>query len=63
MDLLGWGKRRIAVFYWLVSLLLGTVSLYLGTVGKVVVFSLVVIFVFSFLIWAKRHSLKINPSN
>jgi UDP-GlcNAc:undecaprenyl-phosphate GlcNAc-1-phosphate transferase len=58
MDLLGWGRRRIAVFYWLASLLLGIVSLFLGTTGKIVTFALVVIFVFSFLIWAKRKSLK-----
>ena len=60
MDLFGWGKQRIAIFYWLVSLLLGTVSLFLGTMGKIVIFGLVVLFVFSFLIWAKLYSLKKN---
>jgi len=58
MDLLGWGKRRIAIFYWLVSLLLGIISLFLGTTGKIIVFGLVVLFVFWFLIWAKTYSLK-----
>jgi UDP-GlcNAc:undecaprenyl-phosphate GlcNAc-1-phosphate transferase len=58
MDLFGWGKRRIAIFYWITSLLLGIISLYLGTVGKIVVFTLVVMFVFSFMIWAKFHSLR-----
>ncbi len=32
---IGWGKRRIAVFYWLVSLLFGIASLYLEGVEKV----------------------------
>lgn len=58
MDLLGWGRQRIAVFYWSVSLLLGGVSLFLDTTGKIVAFVLTIAFVFSFLIWAKFYSLK-----
>jgi len=58
MDLFGWGKRRIAVFYWLASLLLGLVSLYLNTVGKIIAITIAVVFVFSFLIWAKQRSQK-----
>lgn len=58
MDLLGWGKRRIAVFYWTVSLGLGVISLYLDTTGKIVAFALTIGFVFSFLIWAKLQSKK-----
>lgn len=53
MDLFGWGKRRIAIFYWLASLLLGIVSLYLNTTGKIITFFLTLGFVFGFLIWAK----------
>lgn len=56
MDLFGWGKRRIAVFYWLASLLLGIVSLYLNTTGKIITFLMTIVFVFSFLIWAKIKS-------
>lgn len=58
MDLLGWGRRRIAVFYWVASLFLGIVSLFLGTVGKIIVFCLTLAFVFTFLIWAKRKSIQ-----
>jgi len=58
MDLYGWGRRRIAVFYWLASLLLGIISLYLNTVGKMIAFGATVIFVFSFLIWSKIKALK-----
>lgn len=55
MDELGWGRRRIAVFYWFSSLCLGVLSLYLNTVGKIVTMAVVVSFVFGFLIWAKLH--------
>ena len=58
MDLFGWGKRRIAVFYWLASLLLGLISLYLNTIGKIITLTVTVGFVFSFLIWAKWRSQK-----
>ena len=34
MDVFGWGRRRIAVFYWFSSVLMGWLSLHLGTVGK-----------------------------
>lgn len=53
IDVLGWGKRRIAVFYWLSTLILGILSLYLNTVGKMVTIILVTSLVFGFLIWAK----------
>lgn len=58
MDIWGWGRRRIAVFYWGASLFLGLVSLYLGTIGKIVVFGLTVIFVFGLLIWMKKKAVR-----
>lgn len=60
MDILGWGKRRIAVFYWAVSLGLGLISLYLNTTGKIIAFAAVIGFVFTFLIWAKSRSVKLR---
>jgi UDP-GlcNAc:undecaprenyl-phosphate GlcNAc-1-phosphate transferase len=53
MDVLGWGRRRIALFYWLTTLILGVISLYVNTLGKVVTIILVTLMVFGFLIWAK----------
>ena len=53
MDVLGWGKRRVAIFYWLTSLSLGMLSLYLNTTGKIITVGLVMALVFGFLIWAK----------
>lgn len=37
MDL-GWGRRRIAVFYWAVTAILGCVSLFLNGLEKLIVF-------------------------
>lgn len=56
MDHFGWGKRRVAIFYWLTSLLLGLLSLYLNTLGKVITLVLTTSFVFGFLIWVKIKS-------
>jgi UDP-GlcNAc:undecaprenyl-phosphate GlcNAc-1-phosphate transferase len=38
---LGWGKRRIAVFYWTITALLGCSSLFLSGVEKLMAFTLV----------------------
>lgn len=35
---IGWGKRRIAVFYWLISFILGLSSLFLKGVEKIIAF-------------------------
>lgn len=53
MDVLGWGKRKVAVFYWLTSLIMGVLSLYLNTMGKLITIIVSLSLVFSFLIWAK----------
>lgn len=62
MDVLGWGRRRIALFYWLSSLFLGVLSLYLNTIGKVVTILGVVAIVFGFLIWVKlQQTQRLKP--
>ncbi len=53
LDVYGWGRRRIAVFYWLTSLSMGMLSLYLNTTGKIITMVLVTSVVFFFLIWTK----------
>jgi len=58
MDVLGWGRRRIAVFYWLSSLSLGVLSLYLPTMGKIITIGITTSLVFIFLIWAKQKQEK-----
>lgn len=53
LDVYGWGRRRIAVFYWLTSLAMGLLSLYLNTSGKIITMVIVTSVVFGFLIWTK----------
>ncbi len=53
LDVFGWGRRRIAVFYWVVSFGLGVLSLVLDTRGKIISIVLVSGAVFAGLIWAK----------
>lgn len=60
LDVLGWGRRRIAVFYWATSLGLGWLSLQLDTWGKMVTLLLVMGLVFGFLIWAKLKQSNLN---
>lgn len=58
MDVLGWGRRRIAIFYWLTSFALGSMSLYLNTTQKMITIGITALLVFGFLIWAKYQPLK-----
>lgn len=58
-DVLKWGKRRIALFYWVSSMVLGVLSLYLNTVGKLLTIATVTALVFGFLIWA-RYARKVD---
>jgi len=60
LDVLKWGRRRIAVFYWATSFLLGLSSLYLNTLGKLITMGTVFVLVFGFLIWAKIQTTKHN---
>ncbi|MBQ6154750.1 undecaprenyl/decaprenyl-phosphate alpha-N-acetylglucosaminyl 1-phosphate transferase [bacterium] len=57
LDRLHWGRRRIAIFYWLVTLVMGAAALVLPTWGKIGAFLLVVAMVFWFLIEVKLQSL------
>lgn len=56
MDVLGWGRRRIAIFYWVTSFALGVLSLYLNTVAKVITIAITAGLVFGFLTWAKHRT-------
>lgn len=53
MDNFGWGRRRISIFYILTSFLMGFLSLFLNTTGKIISIVLVTFFVFAFLIYNK----------
>lgn len=58
LDVLGWSRQQVALFYWLSSLFLGILSLFLSSLGKLLVLGMTIALVFSFLIWAK---LKTTP--
>lgn len=47
---LGWGKRRIAVFYWLVSIMLGVSSLFLQGIEKLTAFATLAIILLVFIL-------------
>ena len=51
---IGWGKRRIAVFYWVVSLILGICSLFLKGLEKGIAFVTIGIILFVFIIIIDR---------
>ncbi|MBP7768564.1 undecaprenyl/decaprenyl-phosphate alpha-N-acetylglucosaminyl 1-phosphate transferase [Candidatus Woesebacteria bacterium] len=56
LDVFHWGRRRIAVFYWLSSAVLGILSLYLNTTGKLVTIAIIFLMIFGVLIVAKMQS-------
>lgn len=58
MDVFGWGKRRIAMFYWSTSLCLGLVSLYMDTSAKIITLILTTSVVFGVLVLAKIKNKK-----
>lgn len=47
---IGWGRRRIAVFYWVVTLMLGVASLFLKGPEKVVAFTTVALLLIVFIL-------------
>ncbi|MFZ2026622.1 MAG: MraY family glycosyltransferase [Microgenomates group bacterium] len=55
---LGWGKRRIAVFYWFITGILGCASLFLSGIEKLIAFMIVAVLLalFFFIIDKKQRS-------
>lgn len=58
LDVLGWSKQKIALFYTGTSIGMGVLSLYLTSIQKVLAVAIVGILVVSFLVWAKYMTLK-----
>jgi len=58
IDVLGWSKQQVSIFYWATSLSLGLLSLFVGTTGKIIILSLTMSSVFYFMFWAKKQQLK-----
>lgn len=59
---IGWGKRRIAVFYWLISLILGISSLFLKGLEKLIAFATIglVLLIFILIINKMKKTVKIE---
>lgn len=61
---LGWGKRRIAVFYWIMTLILGVSSIILSGFEKLIVFCAIAIILFIFILFIeemkKQNNTKID---
>jgi UDP-GlcNAc:undecaprenyl-phosphate GlcNAc-1-phosphate transferase len=55
---LGWGKRRIAIFYWLISLILGLISLFVKGIGKIFILTVIAIVLFIFLLRVEQIKTK-----
>ncbi len=47
---IGWGKRRIAIFYWFITFILGVASLFLKGIEKVIVFVTIALLLFFFIL-------------
>ena len=58
LDVFKWTPQQISLLYWCSSLVLGMLSLYLNTTGKLITISVTIAAVFGVLIWAKKLSLK-----
>lgn len=58
---LGWGRRRIALFYWLVSAILGLVAINLGSQQKLLAFVLLFTVLGSILLWLSFFSTFLKP--
>lgn len=51
---IGWGKRRIAVFYWMITLILGVASLFLEGTEKLISFVMIAIILLVFITMIER---------
>ncbi|NCN82546.1 MAG: undecaprenyl/decaprenyl-phosphate alpha-N-acetylglucosaminyl 1-phosphate transferase [Candidatus Pacebacteria bacterium] len=52
-DTFGWSRQKIAIFYSFSSIALGTLSLYLNTIGKLLTIAITMSLVFGVLFWVK----------
>jgi len=51
---IGWGKRRIAIFYWFITFILGVASLFLKGIEKVIVIMTIAILLLIFIILIEK---------
>lgn len=51
---IGWGKRRIAIFYWFITFILGVASLFLKGIEKVIVFITIALLLLVFILMIEK---------
>ncbi len=51
---IGWGRRRIAVFYWIVTFILGISSLFFQKIEKVLAFCIIAVLLFLFIMLTEK---------
>lgn len=57
----GWGKRRIAIFYWLTTAVLGIIALSVSSEQKLFVFLTVIVVMGGMLLWLSRVRKEFTP--
>jgi UDP-GlcNAc:undecaprenyl-phosphate/decaprenyl-phosphate GlcNAc-1-phosphate transferase len=60
---LGWGKRKIALFYWILSIILGTVALTVTSKQKLFTMLFLVVAFGGFILWVKFFTQFSKPSD
>lgn len=60
---IGWGKRRIAWFYWIISLILGVSSLFLKGIEKLIAFVMIGIMLLAFMFIIEQVKKQRSPSS
>lgn len=58
----GWGRRRIALFYWIVSAILGAIALSVSARQKIFTIFLVAIILAGFILWLKLSTIWLRRS-
>ena len=58
---IGWGKRRIALFYWGVSAILGAIALTVTSQQKIFAFLIVIVALSIFFLWVHYFTQFLNP--
>ncbi len=59
----GWSKRRVALFYWIVSVILGTVALNINAKQKFFTVLVVAAILFGFILWLKLSTIFLRKSD
>ncbi len=60
LDVYGWGRQRISIFYALITLIMGILSLLLKTNGKIIMLAASFSLVFIFQIWSREQAQQLS---